>query len=372
MGKLLSLLGPHGLKNEGSSTFLLSTQEWLSIQVYVKTALALPITEAAMRQILMLERSDSIEPYQRIIEAYKDIHRHCRNWDETTFPKSIDLASDIVQYSRQATGYFRSLLPWAMRLVKNPADEEARANLLSTFRRLAGDAARRAAKAKEVADLVTQFSKETEEDQRVIQGGASGGGGLVKYYTDKYSATGEEGTRLQAQLDAARQLLDDASAEYKHDVIVAATTPTYATVPIWGWVAAPVVAGIYTKKALDALESMDRARREIARLEATKRRNTLLIAEIHRAQAGISTIQKAMNAALPCIQRIRGAWEKISADLKDFVENLDENLRLSIIEDPGMIAPDVNNAITTWTELGTAADQYRTHAYVQTTQALVA
>ena len=365
MGKLFQLLNPRGLKNQNGDAFLLSKEEWLAIQVYAKTALALPISEAAMRQMLMLDVKESIEPFQRIIDAYKDIYLHCKEWDDKTFPMSVELASDIVQYSRQASSYYRSLLPWAAKLVIDPDNSEARRMLLSIFTRLATDAGKRAQKAKEVAILVTKFAKETESDQVVIQG--NGNGGLVKYYNDTFGASSKEGKELQEQLDKARQLLAEANDEYKHDVIVAATTPTYAMVPFYGWVAAPVVAGIFTKKALDALEAMDRARREIGRLEATIRRNTLLIAEIQRAQGSIQTIQEKMNAALPLIQKIQGTWEAIASDLKNFVTNLDQNLRESILQDPGMIEPDVEAAIDTWTELGKAADKYRTNAYVQVT-----
>lgn len=57
---------------------VLSSEEWLTIQVYVRTALALPTNEASMRQQLLMQPDEAIEPFQKIIDAYKNISAHCK------------------------------------------------------------------------------------------------------------------------------------------------------------------------------------------------------------------------------------------------------------------------------------------------------
>ena len=374
MGKLLEILGPGKFKNQTTGKYVLSSsQQWVAVEVYAKTALALPITEALMRQALLLEKSESIEPFQAIINAYVDIYAHCKVWDETTFPGSVDLAAELVQYSRYAATYYKEMIPYAKRLVINPQDTEAREKLKTIAQRLTRQAQSRSESAKKVSDSVTLFAKQTEQDQRVIQGAGDPEegkeGGLVGYYRDTYSSSSKEGKMLEAQLNAAYQLLEDAKSEYKQDVIIAATTPTYATVPFYGWVIAPTIAGIYTKKALEALETMDRARTEISRLEGTIRRNTLLMAEIKRAQASIGTIRKVMNEALPFIEQIRAAWQGMAKDLGNLVTILETDLEESVREHPEFIEIDIDVALGEWKKIGAEAEEYGKHAYIDVTPA---
>jgi hypothetical protein len=368
MGKLVDILGPRRFRNSQTGRYLLSSSPWAAVQVYAKTALALPITEKLMRQTLLLEAAESIEPFQRIIDAYSDIHQHCKVWDEKTYPASVDLAADLAQYSRYAATYYNAMVPYAKKLIDDPTNDEARRELAVIAGRLTRQAQTRAESAKKVQDSVAKFALETEEDQRVIQGGSKveegKEGGLAGFYREKYSSTSTEGRALEEQLRAANRLLDEAKSEYRDDVIIAATTPTYATVPVFGWIIAPTIAGIYTKKALDALETMDRARVEIARLESTKRRNALLMAEIDRARISIGTIRKAMNDALPIIQEIRAAWQTMSANLANLVVILETDLKDSVKENPEFIQTDIAIALGEWKKIGEEADAYAKHAYV--------
>lgn len=372
MSKLLDILGPRSFKNQQTGKYLLSSAQWAAIEVYAKTALALPVTEELMRQTLLLEKSESIEPFQPILNAYRDIFQHCSVWDHETFPASVNLAGDLAQYSRYASTYYNEMVPYANRLVKNPNDTEARDKLKTIAQRLTRQAQTRADSAKKVSDAVALFARQTEADQTVIQGTnpkEGEEGGLVGYYREKYGSSSTEGKALEAQLQAANRLLQEAKDEYTTDVVVAATTPTYVTVPIFGWVIAPTIAGIYTKKALDALETMDRARREVARLEATIRRNVLLTAEIKRAQTSIGTIRKAMNDALPYIQQIRSAWQSMAGNLGNLVVILETDLADSVKEDPGMIQTDIAVALGEWKKIGDEAEEYAKHAYVDVTPA---
>lgn len=365
MGKAIDF-GPRGLRG-ANGAFLLSAAEWLTIQVYTRGAAGLPVSETLMRQELNMADTDPIAPFQRIIDAYKDINAHCKTWDEVTFPQSVSLAGDVVNYSRMAPTYFNEMLPEAEKLARNPNDEAARAKLLTILKRLSRQAGNFAAKAKDVAQKVTQFANDTKNDQVTIQG-ADGKGGLAGYYNERFGATSEEGKRLQGELAEANRMLQQAISDYNHNVVVAATTPTYAWVIGVGWIIAPVVAGVFTKKALDSLELQKRARAEIGRLGGLQSRNATVIGEIERAQANIATIQEQLNAALPAILKIQGTWLAMKQDFDHLIMLIDENLADSIRDLPALIGADVEIAIDQWKALGKRADEYRTNAFVQVEQ----
>ncbi len=70
-------------------------------------------------------------------------------------------------------------------------------------------------------------------------------------------------SQLIGQIQSAAVSIEDQWAEYKHDVIVASTTPTYTWVPFYGWIAGPVVAGIFGAKAVEALKQIQTLENQI-------------------------------------------------------------------------------------------------------------
>lgn len=351
---------PRQLKTDNNS-FVLSKEAWLTIQVYVQTALALPTDAASMRDRLKMKSDESIEPFQKIINAYTDIYKHCKEWDDTTFTETVNLAGDIVNYNRLVKGYLKPVVDAAEKLVLNPKDAEAKATVIEHVSRLQAAAKKYEARASTAAKHVQEFTQNTRQDQRVIQG-PDGEGGLVKEYKDKYGATSAEGKALQQELDQARALLQDAIDERQKDIIIAATTPTYAMVPVYGWIIAPTIAGIYTDKALKALKVQEHARAEISRLEGKIARNILLVSEIDTARAGMTQIQKAMNDAIPTIDLIRGVWNSLAKDMSLIVENMEDNFDASL---PRALIAAVPIALEQWQSLADRADKYRDNAYIK-------
>ncbi len=69
--------------------------------------------------------------------------------------------------------------------------------------------------------------------------------------------------QLIGQIQSAAATIEDLWAEYKHDVIVASTTPTYAWIPFYGFIAGPVVAGVFGAKAVEALNQIHNLEKQI-------------------------------------------------------------------------------------------------------------
>jgi hypothetical protein len=350
-------IGPGALAEqgtEGGPNFVLSKPEWIAIQTYVTEGMSLPTTDAEFRKSLGAGAPKDLSDFVQLITAYQGIYGHCKTWQDDTFPKTVELASDI------APVYYPPILAEARKLITNPDDPDAKAALKAILDQLQKEAQQRATKATDVAKEVKTFADNTQSDKDTLVG-IDGKGGLVKYYDDKYGKTSKDVEQLNKDIVAQREILKAANDEYDHDVIVATTTPTYGWWFPVGTIAAAVVAGIYGDKAVKALERARAAQRKIDELTDKLAADANLMNAIYLASFGMNNITRSLSAALPVIQKIQGVWGAIASDLGAIVTLIDTNIR----EVPPIIMNlGVELAIKSWANVAAAADAYRVHAYV--------
>ncbi len=225
---------------------------------------------------------------------------------------------------------------------------------------LSKSASDRYIKAKAVGDKIQSFADETQAD-KVVLTGVDGDGGLKKEYDKTYGSTSKEVTDLKEDLELQRKALDRANKEYDHDVIVAATTPTYVWVFPFGTIAAAVVAGVYGDKAVKALERVRAAEKKITTLSDKLAADALLIISVSNASSGISKTSDQIAAALPVFQKIQGVWGAIADDLNNIIETIDTNIAEAL---PIIMNLGVETAIDEWERVGGLADAYRLNAYI--------
>jgi hypothetical protein len=341
--------------------FALSTSQWLAIQTYVVDALALPIDEAEFRNSLGAGAPPDLKPFFELIACYRDINGHCSTWQATTFPLTVALAGSVYDYGvNKAPVYYPPIIKLADKLVANPDDQQAKDALRAILGSLETDASDYATQAQAAAEEVKRFAEQTAADKTVLVG-PKGDAGLVKHYDDEYGKSSKEVEELTREIEAQAIILKAANEEYDHDVVVAATTPTYAWVFPVGLIAAAVVAGIYGDKAVKALERAKAAQRKIDELEAQKAADANLMVAIEGASAGMKTIVEALSEALPVIQLMQGQWAAIATDLSHIRELIERDIEkaLPIIMDLG-----VDEAMRAWWNVAQIANAYRLHAYV--------
>jgi hypothetical protein len=359
-------LGPGAIAQAsvaGGPAFILSASEWLAIQTYVINGLALPITEPAFRTLLGSGAPSDLSDFTPLITAYANLNTHVKGWQNDTFPESVSLASDIYNYAQQAPTYYNPILPLAQKLSVNPNDQQSKDALIAILGVLKGSATTYHDKAEKVATKIQQFANDTLAD-KIVLSGTDGKGGLQKTYNDKYGATSTEVTELTKEIAAQKIVLDAANAEYDHDVIVAATTPTYAWIVPLGTIAAAVVAGVYGDKAVKALERAKAAQQQINTLNAKLAADAQLMVSINTAESSISNILGPLQAALPVIQKIQGVWGAISDDLGNIINTINLNIEQAL---PIIMNLGVETAINEWTAVGGLAQAYRLNAYVTVT-----
>jgi hypothetical protein len=345
----------------GGPAFLLSSTEWLTIQTYVVNALSLPTTETAFQTWLGPGAPSSMTPFDPLIACYLGINGHCTTWQNTVFPTTVNLASDIYQYGAQkAPIYYKAILTEANILINDPTNANALAALKAILDNLSATATTYSTNAAAAAAQVQTFAQQTQAD-KVVLVGPNGDAGLVKTYNDEYGSQSAAVVELNKEIAAQQIILDAANEEYNKDVVIAATTPTYAWVWPFGTIAAAVVAGIYGKRATDALDRAHAAQAKIKSDTQQVQADANLMIAIQMAQTGMNQILNALSAALPVIQKIQGIWGGIAKDIGSIVSLIETDIRQAL---PVIMNLGVDEAIQSWASVATEANNYRVNAYV--------
>jgi hypothetical protein len=346
---------------DGGPSFTLGKPEWLAVQTYVQDGRFLPTDETSFRSHLGSGAPSDLSDFQPLITAYAAINQHCTTWHDSTFPSTVALADAVYDYgTHKAPIYYPPILKEADILTSDPDNASAQAALKAILGVLQGAATDYAGKAGAVAAAIAQFATDSQSDEVTLVG-TDGAGGLLKRYNDEYGSKSTEATNLAQQIQAQRQILDAANAEYNHDVIVAATSPSYAWVFPFGTIAAAVVAGVYGHLAVEALDKAKAAQAQIDSLKAEQAADANLISTLTWSTNSIGNISKALADALPVVQKIQGVWSAMAADLGAIARLIDTD----IAQVPPIIMNlGVEEALKAWHDVALAADAYRVNAYI--------
>ncbi len=336
-------VAPGGVAKK-DNPFLIDATLWNAINVYVYNGVKVP--ENA--------------PQTDLSGAYALIREHTRKWRDVTFPKSLSVADDIVDYGSKAPRLFAALSDAGDKIME-AADgsfeyEAAKKRFVAILNRLIDDAAKHAANAVEVKDLVLAFRSQTIDDHNSIKT-------IHKKYDTELGVGSAKEQQVKdeiAQLQAAAAALND---EYNQAVVVAATSPTYAWVFPVGTISAIVVAGVYGDKAVKLKEAIDNVNAKLGTLDAEQKQRAELLALLRLAVNSSAGIEKLMGPACDALDKVAGTWNAIAADLKklrDFITNMRGGFDLYFV--------DIPQAIDDWKSLAEKADAYRANAFIKVSE----
>jgi hypothetical protein len=344
----------------GGPGIVLADPQWPEVQQYAVDGKALPTDEQSFRTSLGAGAPADLSDFKQLIDVYAHISTHCHTWDGV-FKGIVTLADHVWDYgANKAPTYYPPILPLAHTLETEPGNTQAQERLKAILAVLKQEATAYATEASSVFSQIKQFADDTSADRLTLVG-PDGKSGLLEYYNDKYASTSKAVEEIVQKTEAARGVLNEKEAEYRHDVIVASTTPTYAWIWPFGTVAGAVVAGIYGKKATEVLREEGVIKKEIEDLDAEKAADAKLIRAIGCATDSVTSIANAMTDALGVIGKVESAWSALASDLGSIVKTIETN----IAEVPPIIMNlGVETALTEWHNVALAADTYRQKAYI--------
>lgn len=335
------------------SPYLLSTADWSRVHQFAQAGLRLPTDEGPLRQSIGYGGPD-FGPFIPLLEAYRSIKGRGAQWRDSIFGQVIGMADGIVQYAGTTSQSYNGLRPLILQLFSSPTPE-VQAEFERQIGPLAAEAQRLADQAGATARAVVAYSEgATGDHQRLLQ--------LIQHYNWQFGQTKEQLDHRYRELEAERIRLEGKIEEYKQAVIVAATTPTYAWIPIIGWIAGGVVAGVYGDKAVKAKAEAESARDNIVRLQEQVARDKALLAAIERGQTVTGSVKDSLAAALPVLQRMEGVWRAFGDDLQNITRLVKEDLAQA---EPILRDFVADEALQGWQRLAQAATEYRQNAFAQ-------
>ncbi|MCD1257244.1 alpha-xenorhabdolysin family binary toxin subunit A [Paenibacillus athensensis] len=347
--------GPGQLRQESQqgNQYVLSRADWAAIQAYAQNGLSLPTNDEEFRVYANLKPGASIPNISDIYDAYKKVHEHCNTWQHDTFPQTVSLASDLVNYNTYTKTYYPALQKRIDDYLENPTDKVLK-ELTAIINLLQKKATEFHDRAVAAETAVTKFADDTANDQTVIQK-------LDENYNKQMNDEDGVVTKLKKQISDLTDQFNKLNDEYNRDVVIAATTPTYAWATIFGFIAAVVVAGTYGAAAAACKRQMDEIQKQINSLTTELNTDLNILAALTSASKSLGFIKESINNALPALQKAKGSWKALADDLKslqDLIKNAISD------QDPELWNLGLDAAADSWAKVGQDADDYRHFAFV--------
>lgn len=346
----------------GGPGFALARRESVAIQVTCVEALALPTSVDAFRKSLGPGAPTDLSGFRSLIETYEARRAQASTWSETIIPAVLSLAGDVHAFGADlAPLYYPRLLEEAELLDADPDDAQARTALRALLADLEREAHHRSDRAQSVARSVAGVASAAESVEADLVGDGDVGG-LVARHAAGCGADLGHVSPLVADIAEQRRIVTEANDAHDRDVVAACTTASYA----WAWpvgsVAAPVAAGVYGHRASDAVLRARLVQSRIDALTDGSGASANLLVVLDHAAAGASALVRALTETLPVIQRVRGVWGGIAADLRAIGALVDTDA--SVV--PSIIAGlDVDEALRSWSWVAGRAQAYRLTARVE-------
>ena len=359
-------LSTGGLATADNKQFVLSDAAWYKVQLYIEQGLRLPTTIESIKE--WLANCDNITDditadLQSLSTTYTGIVSHCKDWKSVIYPRTVDVASHIVEYNQEVPDLYDALKETLTELQAAITDNDAQAMAAGKkdFQDLLSDristAQQYQGEADKVAAAISDFVTTTQSDQTSLKT-------LKGDFDSKYGDQGSDVATVTAELASAQANLKSAQDDMAKDLILIETAPSYAWVPFVGMIAAGVVIGVYVDRMADAARKIAVERAMIAAFSAEIARDQSLMYTVDFGSNSIDNVLTHLNDALPVIEQIRDAWKSI-ADGLDALYQLLESDTAKAAQD--IKASDIDTAINDWSALAAKANTFRANAYITVT-----
>ncbi len=348
-------------------------RNWEYLQVYANYGLRLPGTEAALKAALATNSPGSYLWFDNMVESYGGIVKASEFFLNHVFLKVVDLGNHLKNYSDDAgTGQesvFKLVLSLLFPPAGQPEDPETALELLEDMRSQAqANAKEAAAVAANLAEFKTDLIKH-ENNLKTVKEEVDSDNQVSQETIEKLSG-GEDVAGSLAQM---RKMLNQDKEEYKHDVTVAATTPTYAWVflgPIpAGLIAAVTVAAVYGSRATAMLDTIHSLERQISQGEQQLR--TAVATQNVTSLAKDSLAETIANTDLAIVKanEVQNQWNNVTSGL-DFIR---DKIQRTIKPGPddqdklagkALIKRYLNQCIDRWSDIKPIVDAMTTNPFI--------
>ncbi|MFO4701926.1 alpha-xenorhabdolysin family binary toxin subunit A [Vibrio cholerae] len=300
---------------------ILTDNQWLQIKLYTKHAANLPTTASEFKYEFSIPEDSDIQGFNWLMSCYSELKSSAIFWNETVF-------ENLVQEIRHMTGMCDTqakVMSWiyaCIRELKRYADqgdsvgfENTKLTLMPILDLLHGYASRREPACELIRNQMIEYNNTLSVN--AIQ---------LDRLEEKYSEllTNYNSEEIKSHITRLRKEVDDLNAEYTRLVTIAATTPTYAWVPFWGWFIAPAVAGVYGAQAAEVNRTREEKLTELRTLETSLSHGDKIFRSWELAKQSILTTNKLIEPATQSLGLLIGEWRTVERSLSNFINSISE------------------------------------------------
>ncbi len=344
-------------------------QNWVYLQIFATYGLRLPNTAGALQTVLNLTPSAAAgySWFDAMYGAYDTLDKASKYFFSDVFEKMTSLGEGLKSYATDVAGQDSTFTLISSLVKPTDGSDPDPASALDILSDLKTTAANNAALAGDIkSNLATYKAKLVN---------AQGDMTNVKTDVDNDDRTSqatinqlEGGKEVMGSLAQLQDMLNTDKAEYKHDVIVASTTATYAWVGPLGLIAAAVVAGIYGKKAVEMKDTIDKLEGQIKAAEhklqvAISTQNTVTL-----AQNSLNSVLKHTDIAIEKTTQVENSWNSMVAGLKYISHKVSSSIKMEDraekLAATNAIVYFMKKAQEKWTAIQPTIDQMVTDPYI--------
>ncbi|AUI87849.1 hypothetical protein BS333_15760 [Vibrio azureus] len=312
------------INDDGS--FVLTDHQWLQIQTYIIHVQSLPTTIFEFQNEFQIPAETDIEGFRWLMDCYTDLKNNAEHWNNSIFPKlisSVDAMSGWCSYSSQ----IMQVIYWYIEELQYAADidnsilfENNKSPLLMLLKQLLSFAVPRAEEADKLRGEMINFQNHLGEKNIELDR-------LESQYDDLIGSY--DGDSIKEHIEQLRVEIDQLNKEYARLVTIAATTPTYAWVPFWGWFIAPAIAGVYGTQAAEVNRQREEKLHELHALETSLDHGKKIFRSWKLARQSIQSTEELIGPASNSLGLLIGQWRLFENSLSSVInaiEELDSNL----------------------------------------------
>ncbi|GHY11789.1 alpha-xenorhabdolysin family binary toxin subunit A [Vibrio cholerae] len=349
--------------------FILSSDEWIQIQLFATTAKALPTTEEDMRN--QFDMTDDVVMdgvYTDLLQSYSTINSLSGEWMDPQGYKDqmIDLAAELASYSGTVISKSNALESMVNALIDAAVMEDedkfnkyknAIKNVLVIMRDQTDDFHKRGIV---LGDKLTEYINALDKEKI----------NLDQVEERNSDILTNDGTAIQAKIDRLIVEKDALNDEYAKWATVAGTSPTYAWLFPWGTIAAISTASAGTAYALELKAKLEDKAQELEDANVELKQTVAIYHSWVLAKSDVVNIRSEMVKANTSLGKLRGGWANLSKQLNSIINSIDTINSESVLDNPDAFtaafssAAEVDTLQDKWRKVESLAEKWVENAYV--------
>ncbi|RUS33005.1 hypothetical protein BC938DRAFT_473515 [Jimgerdemannia flammicorona] len=382
-----------------NGNFIFANQDMYEVQKYaIYGSTILPATDSNFKTTFGITDDEWTEDPSSIMHnlqrTYANISTHCGDFQNNTMNNIAGVAGIVTNHGDMVQGFYKEIIASAQKLAamdvippEGSTDpvltpEERKEQKLGLTREILGFVKAQillvepeAAKVAECVKEITEFRTKTQTD-----------GGEVSEQKPKVTARFGDEKKILADFKKDSETLtveiNKAQREYDNYCIVAEVTPIMSgsqpqvthlsinstkyisvLVPIFGWIAGPIMAGIYGDKAVKALKSRNELQKKLSEKMAAKKKSLHFVSVYELIDTQVGDLDTRITKVLRCLEIIQGAWDKLKTDLEAIKNLLEDDLKPAAAR---AWSTKLELEMKLWADVAERARSYQRVAFIST------